>query len=219
MDDSGLAKACIVNLDKGSKQIPCMFNPKEYTFGKQNSWKPHTTKGTNVPQFEFSGGQPTTLKMQLLFDTYASGKDVRKEYTEAVWDLMLVDPSLKDRKTKKGRPPRVRFQWGQAWSFNAVITNISQRFLLFMPTGTPVRAMLDVSFQQVEDEGLFPGTNPTSGGIGGERVGVVNAGDTLAWIAYKEYGDAGLWRRIADANRLTNVRRLTPGMALEVPNA
>ncbi len=172
-----------------------------------------------MPQLEFGGGQPATLQMQLFFDTYAEGKDVRKEYTDSIWQLMMVDQALKDPKNKKGRPPKVRFQWGSAWSFDAVITSVNQKFTLFLSDGTPVRATLDVTFQQIKDEALLPPQNPTSGGVGGERVWVVNEGDTLAWIAYKEYGDANQWRLIADANRLTQVRRLVPGTVLEIPNA
>jgi len=132
---------------------------------------------------------------------------------------MMVDESLTDPKNKKGRPPRVRFQWGQAWSFDAVITSITQKFTLFKADGTPVRATLDVSFQQVKDASLYPAQNPTSGGIGGERVWTVREGDTLSAIAYAEYGDSNRWRPIADANRLTRVRRLKPGTLLAIPNA
>lgn len=217
MSVSSLAKAKIINLDKGGAGIPCLFNPKEYTFAKQNTWSQGKTKGANVPQLEFGGGQPATLKMSLFFDTYADGKDVRSEYTDAIWGLMLIDESLKDKKNKKGRPPKVRFQWGEAWSFDAVIASITQKFTLFLPTGTPVRATLDVSFQQVKDAKLFPRQNPTSGGPGG-RLWTVAEGDTLGWIAYKEYGDPNLWRVIAETNGLARVRELSPGMVLEIPN-
>lgn len=216
---TSLSHAKIINLDGGGAAVECLFNPKEYSFSKHNTWSAGQTKGHNMPQLEFGGGQPATLQMQLFFDTYAAGKDVRKKYTNAIWNLMMVDPSLMDPKTKKSRPPKVRFQWGSAWSFDAVITSISQKFTLFLPDGTPVRATLDVAFQQIKDEALLPKQNPTSGGVGGERVWVVNEGDTLAWIAFKEYGDSTVWRRIADANRLTRVRRLVPGTVLEIPNA
>jgi len=131
---------------------------------------------------------------------------------------MIVDEKLKDKKNKKGRPPKVRFQWGTAWSFNAVITSISQKFTLFSTDGTPVRATLTVSFQQIQDTAELAAQNPTSGGVGGERVWTVTDGDTLAWIAHKEYGDTSQWRRIADANKLTDVRSLVPGTVLVIPN-
>jgi nucleoid-associated protein YgaU len=226
MSDTSMGEALIINMDQsgGSAGIKCKFKPKEYAFTKQNTWTPSKAKGKNVPPFDFGGGQPAKLTMQLFFDTYgeaADGRpqDVRKAYTDAIWKLMMVDPSKQHPKNKKGRPPNVRFQWGKAWSFVAVITSINQKFTLFLADGTPVRATLDVTFQQIKDEALYPGTNPTSGGTGGERVWTIRAGDTLAWIAYQEYGDPTLWRRIADANHLLNVRRLTPGMHLEIPHA
>jgi|SRR5579859_5440779 len=217
---NNMAHAAIINLDKpGSPPITCMFNPKEYSFQKQNQWQQGKTPAKNTPQLEFSGGSPATLQMQLFFDTYATQEDVRANYTDALWELMMIDPSLKDKKSKKGRPPRVRFQWGESWSFEAVITSLKQQFTLFLGTGTPVRATVDVSFQQVTDTSQLRPQNPTSGGVGGERVWRVNAGDSLSWIAYQEYGDATMWRLIADANRMSRVRDLQPGTLLVIPNA
>lgn len=227
MEGTSLAHATIIDHDHG-KKVPCMFNPKEYSFSKQNSWTAKPRKGTNIALYEFGSGQPVTLQMQLFFDTYTqssdgNAKDVRKVYTEALWDMMKVDPSLASlggrSSHKKGRPPLVGFQWGTTWTFKAVITSLKERFTLFLPDGTPVRSTVDVTFQQVVDSQDQPATNPTSGGVGGERVWMVKEGDTLAWIAYKEYGDANLWRLIADANKMTRVRQLTPGMTLEIPNA
>lgn len=227
MEGSSLAVASIIDQDHGIT-VKCMFNPKDYSFSKQNDWTPGNSKGYNLAQYEFGSGHPTVLQMQLFFDTYAnvkggsSGgtpKDVRKEYTGAIWNMMRVDPALASVSNSQGRPPLVSFQWGSTWTFKAVITSLAERFTLFLPDGTPVRSTLDVTFQQIQDEQWYPATNPTSGGVGGERVWQVNDGDTLAWIAYKEYGDSSLWRLIADANRLTRIRHLTPGTVLEIPNA
>lgn len=217
MDRTSLARALIINLDRGDR-IECMFNPNEYTYTKQNQWLQGGASGRDMPQLEFSGGMPATLQMQLFFDTYAARSDVRSSFTEAIWRLMLVDPELRDQKTGRSRPPMVRFQWGSSWSFDAVIAAISQRFTLFLPSGMPVRATLDVSFQQIKDATQLPAQNPTSGGEGGERLWTVAAGDTLTWIAYKSYGDAGRWRPIAEANRLLDVRDLPLGQLLMIPN-
>jgi nucleoid-associated protein YgaU len=229
MEGTSLAYAVIINLDNYEKKqtphtIQCMFNPKEYTFSKQNTWNKAKTPGKNAPPLEFGAGNPATLQLQLFFDTYASSQrsgeaeDVRDKYTNFIWQLMLVDPKLKNKKTKLGRPPRVRFQWGKTWTFNAVITSITQKFTLFLPNGTPVRATVDVTFQQLQDETLLSRQNPTSGGKGGERVWTVREGDTLASIAHQHFGDVDQWRRIADVNRLNQVRRLTPGTMLLLPD-
>jgi nucleoid-associated protein YgaU len=210
-----LAKATITNLDT-NKSIECMFRPKEYTFSKQNTWNRGKVKGGNVPQLEFSGGNPTTLTMELFFDTYESGEDVRKEYTNDIWDLMMVNPETKDPKTRKGRPPMCEFRWGKTWSFKAVITSINQKFVLFLPDGTPVRAILNVTFQQVEEEGLYPRQNPTSGGGYGYKARVVKEGETIDWISHEEYGNPALWRFIADTNDLENPMRLEAGQVLTI---
>jgi len=197
-----------------------MFNPKELTLSKQNTWKQGSNPKTNIPDCEFSGGGAASLKLTLFFDTYPEGEDVRKKYTDRIYKLTQVDPALKDKKSGKSRPPTVRFQWGRTISFDAVITSLSQRFTLFLPdSGIPVRAVLDVTLSQVKDEGLRPPQNPTSAGDGGERLWRVKEGETLAWIAFSTYNDPNEWRRIAVANHLTQVRRLTPGALLMIPNA
>lgn len=225
MSVTSLQHAQIQRVDPPGEPIRCMFNPKEYSFAKQNTWTEGRARGANVPHLDFGGGRPATLQMQLFFDTYAAAeepamaRDVRKEYTDAIWELMLVDKALTDTKTRKSRPPVVHFQWGLAWSFDAVITSITQRFTLFTPAGVPVRATLDVTFQQVKDQKLYPSQNPTSGGMGGGRLWTVREGDTLAGIAFAEYGDPTRWRPIAAVNGLTRVRHLPSGSVLEIPDA
>lgn len=215
------AQAIIHNL-KTKEEIKCFFNPKEYTLTKQNKWEEKTAKGEKVPHMEFGGGGPISLKLQLLFDTYEDhdgwrgGKDVRV-YTRGLWRLMEVPKDKKHPKTDKGEPPHCRFEWGAHWAFEAVIESISEKFTLFRSDGTPVRAIVDVSFKQIKDESKFPGQNPTSGGNPGDRLRTVIEGDTLSGIAYESYGDAGQWRLIADANALDDPRKLRPGTRLLVP--
>lgn len=197
----------------------CLFNPKEYTFTKQNTWAIAQNSGSNVPSVEFTNGEPATLTLELYFDSYESGEDVRAKYTASLWTLMMVDDRLIDPKSKKKRPPKVRFVWGTSWTFNAVITNLTEKFVLFKENGTPVRSVVSATFKQITDESIFPRQNPTSGGDGGERLWTVSEGDTLAWISYQAYGASTRWRHIADANELEVVRDLKPGMVLVIPNA
>jgi nucleoid-associated protein YgaU len=129
----------------------------------------------------------------------------------------MVNPAKKDPKTKKGQPPKVEFRWGTMWSFKAVVAQISQKFSMFLPDGTPVRATLDVTFKQVEDEGLYPKQNPTSGGVPGHRSHTLKEGETLDWIAAQEYGQASHWRYIAEVNRIDNPQKLRPGTVISLP--
>jgi nucleoid-associated protein YgaU len=45
----------------------------------------------------------------------------------------------------------------------------------------------------------------------------VVAGDSLASIAYAEYGDAGSWRRLAEANDIDDPLRVRDGAVLHIP--
>jgi len=214
-----IERACIVNLDT-REIIPCMFNPKEYTFSKRNNWQPKSSKGNAVPHLEYGGGASASLKLQLLFDSLedhaplmSAGKDVRL-FTRGLWDLMKPTKGSKNTQTGMGQPPICRFEWGHFWTFKAVIESLSQKFTLFAKDGTPLRAIVDVDFKQIEDEGQYPRQNPTSGGESGSRLYTVREGDTLSGIANEMYGDPTVWRTLARVNQIADPRRLRTGRVL-----
>jgi hypothetical protein len=126
---------------------------------------------------------------------------------------------LKGRNSKMGQPPCCRLVWGQdsKFHFDCYILSCTVKYTLFNENGIPVRATATLSLKEVADpEDLSP-TNPTSLGDPGRKVYVVSEGDRLDWIAYREYNDATEWRKIAEANRITNPLALQPGMVLTIP--
>ncbi|MBE0480421.1 MAG: LysM peptidoglycan-binding domain-containing protein [Dehalococcoidia bacterium] len=202
-----MEQALIVNLITDEK-IPCMFRPNEYTLTKTNTWNKKDVKEGNVPKLEFGGGQPINMTMELFFDTYEKGEDVRN-HTKKIWKLMQVP--------KDGlEPPHCQFMWGKSWSFKAVITSINQKFTLFLPDGTPVRSTLNVTFQQAFEDGWYPGQNPTTVSKEGYKTRRVREGETLDLIAHEEYGDASQWRFLADINHLETPKKLKAGQTLVV---
>jgi hypothetical protein len=209
-----LEPATIINLTSGD-QVYCMFNPHEFTVTKQNRYSSGKVKGRNVPKIEFDQGGAQTLKLQLFFDTYGEGTDVR-EHTQGLWDMMMITDSKMKQRSNKSEPPDVEFRWGR-FSFRAVITNISQKFTLFLKEGTPVRTTVDVTFQQKEDPEDHAGQNPTSGGGPPLKLHTVQAGERLDWIAAMAYGEASHWRLIARANNLDHPLRLHEGQQLVIP--
>ena len=121
---------------------------------------------------------------------------------------------------KTHAPPRLRFVWGQGLSFRAIVDNVGQKFTLFSPSGIPVRATLTLSFKEYQTlEEQLKALNLQSADHTKRRV--VRSRDTLARIAFEEYGDASQWRLIADhePNRrvLADLRRLPPGAELAIP--
>ncbi len=218
-----LVKARIENLEKGGTApdfVEALFNPKEYTFSKSNSWAGDTSAQANAGELQFTGGQNATLKLQLVFDTYhlatasAPPPDVRGR-TDGLWQMMQLDKRFASEKSKHGRPPKVKFFWGNTWAFDSVIESISQQFTLFLPSGIPVRAIVDLTLKEAKDHETL-----TAGGGSGAAGGIIQAvrqGDSLARIANDTLGNAGRWREIADLNKISNVRNLMSGSQLKLP--
>lgn len=214
---SKLVAAKLVEVDKeghpAGASITCMFNPHEYTVSKSNSYSEKPRNRANTPQFEFTKAGAQTLKLNLLFDTFETGKDV-SEITNKLWKLM-APKDIGNRNNKK-EPPGVAFEWG-VFRFVAVITNMTQKFTLFTLEGTPVRANVDVTFTQHVDLNDYPGQNPTSGGGLIQQMWPVIRGDRLDTIAAKVYGDATKWRLIAEHNGIDNPLSLRSGQSLAIP--
>lgn len=115
-----------------------------------------------------------------------------------------------------GRPALCLLQWGRQISWEGALTNLSIQFTLFDRDGTPVRALVDATFQQVYDNQPAR-QNPTSGGDPLRAAYLVMPGDTLESISYQQYGDATAWRRLAAANGMEDPLALRPGQRLRIP--
>jgi nucleoid-associated protein YgaU len=104
--------------------------------------------------------------------------------------------------------------------------SLNVQFTLFRPDGTPTRASVKLTFQQVENALQMSGSgasaarqNPTTTGLEGLTSHVVRDGDSLQSIAFKAYGDATKWRTIADANGIDDPLRVRRGTVLSIPGA
>jgi nucleoid-associated protein YgaU len=84
---------------------------------------------------------------------------------------------------------------------------------MFKADGTPLRAEVTVNFVQTVTKPK--GQNPTSRSET-RKIWVVHEGETLDWIAYREYGDPAQWRHIAETNGLGNPKDLYPGQVLKL---
>ncbi|MBK9749021.1 MAG: peptidoglycan-binding protein [Anaerolineae bacterium] len=222
------ALACIKILDKEAlnsnrglkEEMFVLFNPTEYAISKGAQIAEIGIPGLDNPLLQFVRGQNTKLTLELFFDTTDSGmgedaRDVR-ELTAPFFELVRIQPETH-------APPRIQFMWGspgkpfdKANDFKAIVESVNQKFTLFAPNGNPLRATLSLTLreyksiqEQVEELKL---NSPDH-----TKRRMVKRGETLSQIAWEEYRDPQMWRVIAEANRLTNLRDLTPGTELELP--
>src|SRR3954451_12999309 len=189
-----LEKAIITNTVTGTV-IPVMFNPEEYTVNRDINYAQTAIPGLSGPILQFVSGNMQTLEMELFLDTYEehragdriqnqAGEDVRR-LTRQVTDLMNIEPSTH-------APPVLLFIWASL-SFTCVLARTSQNFTMFKPDGTPVRARLQVTFNEfrnvdLESKEIKRETADFS------KFHVVGMGETLSSIAAATYGNPRLWR-------------------------
>ncbi len=192
--------------------IVALYNPNELSVVKSVTWRSMPSAENDVGALQFTHGEPATLTVNLLFDTYEAREDVRR-YTRRVADLTTVATH-----GALHRPPICQLTWGrQEQFFQGVLQNLTQRFTLFLGDGTAVRATLTCVFQQWvsrDDEQRQQGRQS----VDVTKTRTVKRGDTLSSLAGEEYHDPSLWRPIAEANHLDDPRTLTPGQVLMIPS-
>jgi nucleoid-associated protein YgaU len=196
-------------------EIKFQFNPKEVTIAKKAKWERKTAKGaTKAGPPEFSGSEPCTLTMEMFFDASAHHDGSVVEAVEKLFSCCV--PTKHSVEQKKPTPPLVVLHWGKTSSFPAYVSSVSAKYTLFSTDGTPIRALCSVSLDEMPDEPWRQ--NPTSGGLSVRRAHKTVDGDTLASIAFAEYGDPALWRSLAQYNAIDDPLRMAAGSVLLLPS-
>jgi len=207
----------------GSAPFDVLFNPTEYSISKSNEWKFEKVTGTAFTPPAFGGGNPRELTLNLLLDASLLGKTQHvRGITDQLFRMMEV-PGGSSGGSSSAAPPFITFTWGSETTFKSVCTSLTVAYKLFRPNGDPIRADVKMTLKQAEaastasSTGANRGTNPTTRANAGHGVHTVKDGDTLPSIAYEAYGDATVWRAIADANGVENPLHLRRGRALSLP--
>jgi hypothetical protein len=209
--------AVLTNLDTGNR-IEVLFNPNEYSLNKDNNFAQAAVPGLSTPLLQFVHGNLRTLELELQFDSFEEHKhlsrtvadahsDVRR-MTQKVVDLMAINPETH-------APPVVLFSWG-GLNFTGVLSRVNQRFTMFLESGIPVRARLQVTFQEWKTarQEAKEVRRQTADYTRRHRLA---QGETLAQVAAAFYSDPTLWRPIAIANDIDDPRRLEVARELTVP--
>jgi hypothetical protein len=218
----------------GEQTIPVQYNPTELAFDKKIQIAEIPIPGLTGPLHQFVRGQAETLTVELFFDTSDKGMGAQAvsvaTETDKIYSLARIEP-------EGHAPPTITFYWGNGFpgsqlsakldggsradgqrrqSFTGVITNIRQTFTLWSVGGLPLRAKLTLTIAEYKtlkeqlDELNLSSPDRT-------HAHLLKVGDQLWSVAQRYYGRAGEWRRVAEANRIDDPRRLTPGARLAVP--
>jgi len=223
---TALAKMSITPEPKSNlAPIDVLFNPNTYSISKSVSWSAatgvssgsgQTDRRKNAPALQFGGGQSRTLSLELFFDTTEESDDAKKDVRNLTNNIVKLTRIVRDLDPQ--RPPVCVVSWGREtppgsdFPFTGVVSQLTQRFNLFMSDGRPVRANLTVAFTEYLD--------PTKDELENDpefTTRLVKRGDTLSSIAGQVYRDPTNWRVIAEANGVDDARRIPVGVRLNIP--
>jgi nucleoid-associated protein YgaU len=195
--------------------ITFQFNPKEVSIQKAAKWERKTAKGAKkAGPPEFSGAEPCKLTVEMFFDASAKQDGSVVEAVEKLFGCTI--PTEQSVEQKKPSPPLVVLHWGAIASFPAFVTSVSTKYTLFTTEGLPIRALCSLTLEEMPTEPWRQ--NPTSGSDAVRRSHTIVEGDSLASVAYQEYGDPTVWRAIARFNGVDDPLRCRVGTRLLLPS-
>lgn len=196
--------------------LPFQFNPKEVTISKSAKWERKPAKGASkAGPPEFTGSEPAKLTLEMFFDATAAQDGSVVKAVEVL--MACCVPTPESIAAKKPSPPLVVLHWGSTASFPAFITSVSVKLTLFNADGTPIRATCAVQLEEMPGD-EYRKQNPTSGSYDVRRVHRTVAGDSLASVAFAEYGDPASWRALARFNAIDDPLRVPAGTLLLLPS-
>ena len=142
-----------------ARDIEFMFNPTELEFSRDVAWESDQgNRGTTLlPKVNFSGVAPYSFTLQnLLFDTYEQKVSVVIAY------INNIKKGATSQTNSHSRPPVYVLTWHDRY-FYCVFTRLSYRLTMFLADGTPVKAIVNISLQEVDPENLPGGNAPKTG--------------------------------------------------------
>jgi Contractile injection system tube protein/LysM domain len=200
-----------ITVEHTGQRIVVRYNPEEITINKDNNFAAQSIPGLGSPIVQFVNGNQRTLEVELFFDSYdtpAFAKEDVRIQTNQVADLMKLDSDL--------HAPPVLVVGMASLQFRCVLSRVSQRFIMFLPTGVPVRARLTCTFIEYLDAAQeAAAANLQTADF--SKVHVVTGTESLSDIAGRLYDDVAQWRPIAIANGIADPRTIQPGDALRIP--
>jgi nucleoid-associated protein YgaU len=215
--------------------VPFDFNPDKITMSRSsnsgNVTRPARPDANPIPGGGGTSGSVSSYPKQVKASTIKMDIILEGPFTKLRCDTLLTWMNPKaglfamfaaGRRNFSSQPAKLTFQWGPpmiGFMYDVKLTSCTVIYDRFTPAGIPIRASISMQMEEIPTKlGSLP-TNPTSGGLPGRRTHTVAHGESLHSIAMETYGTPGLWRRIAEVNRINDPTRVRAGTTIYLPNA
>lgn len=218
----GSAKAFFTNVD-ASEIFYVQFNPKQLTLGDEAKWDVSDELQNDRPKLTFSRGQPSSLGMDLIFDTTDTLEDCHDKYVQKLRAFLANTVSTQEDGHEVMRPPFLKFTW-KDFVFDCVLISLSTTYLMFRSDGAPIRAKVTLKLQERQREDPVSSANDRvtlsamgsmfASSAGRAATYTVREGDTLSSVS----AATGVpMRDIATANAISDPTDLKPGDVFVIP--
>jgi Contractile injection system tube protein len=227
-DNNSLRKLVIksfANRDFTNEDVSRMFttpiNPESFSQTYRVNVDTQNGHGNDGSEVRYKSTAPEELRL----DFYLDGTKTMEGYggENKKYILKPVSEQLQDLKhcvyDMDGDIHRPRFLivfWGSEINFRCVLSNLDLNFSLFEPDGKPLRVKVSATFlrhksrEEIQAEARLSSPDLT-------HFHQVHQGDRLDLLTYGIYNDSTYFLQVANANSLTNIRNIKPGIELYFP--
>lgn len=202
------AKFIITDGKYKGEEVLLQFNPPTLSIEHINEFSEKKLMGLKGVVNQFTGSKKADLSLELIFDSTSLGTDVRDKLKD-LNKIVQIDNELH-------APPPCQFKWSKT-TFDGIVTSFKKEFTYFFSDGTPARAKVSISLKPYTDvEKMAKSLDYQSSDISKKRV--LNQGDTIFDMAYREYRNSAMWRLIAKANDIDDPLSIEYGTTLILPS-
>jgi hypothetical protein len=204
-----------------SKKFSTPINPE--TFTKNFKVSVNTERGHGSPgaEVKYKSTAPEELKLEFILDgtkTMEGYGGDNREYINKSVEMQLQD-FLHCAYNMDGKIHRPRFLivfWGSEINFRCVLSNLDINYTLFEPDGRPLRVKINATFLKHKSAAeLIEEKKLSSPDLTHYRQ--VKEGDRLDLMTFSIYNESKYFLQVGNANNLTSVRRVKPGIELYFP--
>jgi hypothetical protein len=205
------------NLKKKIGEYTVQINPEKYGQSFSTEFVKRTNLNSSGTTTKYVSQKPQTLSLELYLDGTGAVRKSAQDTTviSVAAEIKKLNDVVYKYNGEIHSPNYLQILWGKL-DFDCRITGMDVEYLLFAPTGVPLRAKLSPKFEQyISPEKLALQSRSSSPDLTHYRT--VAAGDTLPLMCYRIYQDPKYYLEVARVNGLFDFRNLEPGRRIFFP--
>lgn len=198
-------------------EFTLQINPETYRRASRTMFSPATGADTAGTMQKFRSYYPQTIGFDFVLDATGAvpGVGAIPGVTDVAKEIQKLRDVVYDYHGTIHSPYYLKLLWG-GLAFKCVLESLDIEYLLFAPTGQPLRARLSASFLQHETpQDLARKADKKSADLTHSRL-VIGA-DTLPNLSARVYDRPDLYIGLARFNDLDDIMHPTPGRRLQFP--